>query len=104
MSGYSHCRYCGCRFATDYHPARRPPNAPTHQHILPTRRGGGDTLENLRPCCLRCNGLLEAADDCPAALVCAMTIVIGYPTTQVGDTMIIQLARQWPRAEVVNAS
>jgi hypothetical protein len=96
MKHYHHCRYCGCLFATNYHPQQRPPNAPTHQHILPTRRGGGDTLENLRPCCLRCNGLLEAADDCPAALVCARTM-LGH----VGDTMIIQLVRSWPRAEEV---
>ena len=94
MKDYRHCRYCGCRFATDYHPAQRPPNAPTNQHILPTRRGGTDALENLRPCCLRCNGLLEAADDCPAALVCAQTIL-----GRVGDTMIIQMVRKWPRVE-----
>lgn len=92
---YYHCRYCGCKFATNYHPARPPANAPTNQHILPTRRGGDDTLQNLRPCCQQCNLQLEAADDCPAALACAVAIVGG------NDEIIKRLARSWPRGVTV---
>lgn len=80
------CRYCGCTLVPY---CRDVPSSATRQHVIPRRRGGSSRPENLRACCVRCNTLLEAADDCPALLQCALAL------TQEGapDAVIKKVAR-----------
>lgn len=70
---------------------RRAPNTATRQHIIARRLGGSNSQENLRPCCLQCNGLLDLADDCPGALACARGMAMG------GPALIRRILMAWRR-------
>ena len=65
------CFYCGESFSLDG------VNRFSWQHIYPKRKGGKDTIENLRPCCYGCNTDMEniIIDDCPGALFCYRDIL-----------------------------
>ena len=48
-----HCGYCGRKLS---------PTSMTVDHIVPVSRGGGNSIENLMPCCRECNEA-KAADN-----------------------------------------
>lgn len=60
------CPYCGEPFSN------KDMNRFSWQHILPKRRNGKNTVENMKPCCYGCNADMELSivDDCPGALAC----------------------------------
>ena len=88
-----YCRYCGVVVVPGRRPFGQQPNTASVQHVLPKRRGGTNHRDNLRLCCVRCNWLLEAADDCPGALACAKAVA-GPFADSVG---IRNVTRGWPR-------
>ena len=51
-----------CRRSVRWYPPsayrgdRPPPDAATVDHVTPLARGGDGSLDNLRACCLECNG------------------------------------------------
>lgn len=48
-----HCAYCGCKI--EY-------NEMQIDHVIPLRRGGADTLENMLPACRSCNHYKSTLD------------------------------------------
>jgi hypothetical protein len=46
-----HCYYCGVKII----PFGRDDNSYSVDHVIPRVRGGTDDIENLVPCCRRCN-------------------------------------------------
>ena len=62
-------------------------------HILPHSWGGKVTVENMRACCVRCNGLRSACGHCPAAMAC-LWAVTGDPATT-PNSVYIGVLRLW---------
>jgi hypothetical protein len=57
MRTNGHCGYCGKRLnmslgPSEYHTS---PDVPTVDHMQPVSRGGNSDLDNLMPCCSKCN-------------------------------------------------
>ncbi|WP_133965165.1 HNH endonuclease [Eubacterium limosum] len=48
-----HCAYCGCKI--EY-------NEMQIDHVIPLRRGGADTVENMLPACRSCNHYKSTLD------------------------------------------
>jgi hypothetical protein len=71
------CAYCGSPMVYPRsHQGRRARHdqMPSRDHILPAAWGGQWADDNLRLCCVGCNGLRAMAGHCPAALACARDV------------------------------
>lgn len=55
------CYLCGRRVYTDGRAKRWPRRRLTLDHVVPYSRGGSDSYENLRVCCLSCNSIKGAS-------------------------------------------
>jgi 5-methylcytosine-specific restriction endonuclease McrA len=60
LHGATHCTWCGT-WIDDRLPVGHPHKA-TADHIVPVARGGLDHIDNLVPCCFRCNNRRRAHD------------------------------------------
>lgn len=85
----SRCPYCGCRMIIG---GRFPQDRQrTRDHIMPRDWGGNDHLDNLRPCCRRCNENRARCGHCVGALACVLVVAEGPGSSQSAR----QIIRRW---------